>query len=113
MFISPSLVYSRLYAKDEGGNLKFGILEHSTGTSAQYAAANYLYNTTYLIVLKYDFSTGTSSVYILDNAAATEPAKIRNRRQAVHSEREATACSRSAADADHRRHRRRLRRCRA
>ena len=75
MFLNTGFnYYARLYAKDDGGgNLKFGILEHSSSTVTQYSSSNYAYNTTYLIVLKYDFSTGTSSVYVLDNAAATEP----------------------------------------
>jgi hypothetical protein len=74
--------YTRLYAKDDGaGNLKLGITNsantHSTDGSAIYSTANYSYNTTYLVVLKYDFSAGTngtSSLFVLSAVAATEPA---------------------------------------
>ncbi len=67
--------FARVYAKDDGaGNLNFGIRENSTsGTVPQYVVGSYSYATTYLLVIKYDFAAGSASLFVLDNAAATEP----------------------------------------
>ncbi|WP_461790457.1 hypothetical protein [Pedobacter sp.] len=64
--------FNRLYAKDDGkGNLILGMGKNST---AVYGAANYKYNTSYLLVIKHDFATKISSMYILDGTIpATEP----------------------------------------
>ena len=72
---SPSTFgfYGRVYAQDDGaGNLNFGIREHSSG-SIVYSTSNYTYNTTYLLVVKFDIDAGSASLFVLDNAAATEP----------------------------------------
>jgi hypothetical protein len=67
----------KLFIKDDGGNVSFGISKGSnTGT---YAAGTYLYNTTYLIVVKYTFMSGASDdevsmfVFTSPNLPATEP----------------------------------------
>jgi hypothetical protein len=59
--------FNRLYAKDDGnGNLILGVGKNST---AQYPlAGTFKYNTTYLAVVKYDFTAKTSSLYILDSS---------------------------------------------
>jgi len=58
----------RLRVKDDGsGNLLFGISKTS-GSTVSYTTTTYLYNTTYLLVVKYDMPAGDSndvaSVYI-------------------------------------------------
>ncbi|TZF82789.1 hypothetical protein FW774_14970 [Pedobacter sp. BS3] len=65
--------FNRLYAKDDGnGKLVFGVGKNS---SAQYPTATYNYNTTYLVVIKYDFTAKASSLYIVDGVpTVTEPA---------------------------------------
>jgi hypothetical protein len=65
--------FNRFYAKDDGtGKLVFGI---GKNTTAQYGTTTYKYNTTYLIVIKYDFVAKTSGMYVIDGAVTdTEPA---------------------------------------
>lgn len=66
------IYYNRIYAKSNGGQLSLGLGRNSA--SATYSAANLDYGTTYLVVHKYEFATGTSSLYILSGAvAAVEP----------------------------------------
>ena len=56
--------FNRLYAKDGGnGTLSLGLGKNAT---VGYATSNYKYNTTYLIVTKYDFTTKISSMYVFD-----------------------------------------------
>lgn len=64
--------FNRFYAKDGGdGNLVLGV---GKNTAAVYATTNYKYNTTYLVVIKHDFSTQISSMYVIDGAIPdTEP----------------------------------------
>lgn len=64
--------FSRLYAKDDGaGNLVLGVGKNST---AQYPTVTFKYNTTYLVVMKYDFTAKTASLYVLNGTIpATEP----------------------------------------
>lgn len=65
--------FNRLFAKDDGsGNLNLGV---GKSTAAVYASNSYKYNTTYLVVIKYDFSTKISSMYVVDaNPPDAEPA---------------------------------------
>jgi hypothetical protein len=72
-----SIFRPKLFVKNDGGNVSFGISKGSnTGT---YATSTYLYNTTYLIVIKYTFIAGTSNdevsmfVFTSPNLPATEP----------------------------------------
>lgn len=67
----------RVYVKSSGSNIAFGLLKGSTGTVA-YTPADYSLNTTYLLVLKYQFNGGSTtddSVYLYINPAisTTEP----------------------------------------
>lgn len=64
--------FNRLYAKDDGkGNLILGMGKNST---AVYSTNLYKYNTTYLLITKYDFATKISTMYVIDGAIpATEP----------------------------------------
>lgn len=58
--------YNRIYAKANGGQLSVGLGRNSA--TAAYSATNLDYGTTYLLVHKYEFTTGTSSLYILSGA---------------------------------------------
>jgi Secretion system C-terminal sorting domain len=77
----PTTLYrARLFVKDDGaGNLLFGLSKASTST-VEYTTTTYSYNTTYLLVLKYEFvgdATGSDDVvklYIDPNPANPEPA---------------------------------------
>lgn len=64
--------FNRLYAKDDGkGNLNLGMGKNST---AIYSTNSYKYNTTYLLVTKYDFATKIATMYVFDGAIpTTEP----------------------------------------
>lgn len=67
--------YTRVTIKDDGaGNLLFGVREN--GGDRVFSATNFAYNTTYMLVLVYDFSTGTSQIHVLDNVPATEPSPL-------------------------------------
>ena len=72
---SGGVFYGRVYAKDDGaGKILFGIREGSSGTaSIIYGTTPYDLNTTYLLVLKYDFATGTASIYVLSAVVGSEP----------------------------------------
>lgn len=65
--------FNRLFAKDDGnGNLNLGVGKNS---AAVYASNSYKYNTTYLVVIKYDFTAKISSMYVIAaNLPDTEPA---------------------------------------
>lgn len=67
---------NRIYAKDDGkGNLQLGVVKNrSGGGDIVYAPKIFTYNTTYLIVVKYDFTTTVSSLYVISGAIPqTEP----------------------------------------
>ena len=58
--------FNRLYAKDAGnGVLNLGLGKNAT---VVYSTANYKYNTTYLVVIKYDFTAKISTMYVMDAA---------------------------------------------
>lgn len=68
--------FNRLYVKDDGnGNLTLGIAKTRSGGGEQvYAATAFKYNTTYLVVIKYDFSEKETSMFVLENnLPETEP----------------------------------------
>jgi hypothetical protein len=70
---STSIFTCRLYGKDDGsGNLLFGVREGNESTTV-YSSTNYSYGTTYLVVLKYDFTLGEASIFILPTVSLTEP----------------------------------------
>jgi hypothetical protein len=62
----------RLYARDSGGALQFGI-GTSTTPGPTYSTTNFAYNTTYLVVAKHDQVSGVSTLYVLDTCVSTEP----------------------------------------
>jgi len=67
---------SDFYIADDGGsNLKFGISKN--GTIATYASGNYSFNTTHLIVIRYDIATGGTTndkMYLwVDPSLSSEP----------------------------------------
>ncbi|WP_345955794.1 hypothetical protein [Mucilaginibacter sp. PAMB04168] len=63
----PAAAYfNRIYVKDNGGKLNLGIAKSSATTS--YSTTAYEYGQTYLLVTKYDFASGISSLYILSSA---------------------------------------------
>lgn len=55
--------FNRIYVKDNGGSPQIGIAKATATVS--YATTNYSYGTTYLVISKYDFNTGVSSLYVL------------------------------------------------
>lgn len=61
---------ARVYARDSGGNLQFGLSNLGTGI---YSTTNFAYNTTYLVVVRYDGNTNTATLHVLTNVPATEP----------------------------------------
>lgn len=65
--------FNRLYVKDDGGKPAIG-LGKSTATTA-YSPQALSYGTTYLVITKYDFASGLSSLYVLSGAIPVlEPA---------------------------------------
>lgn len=59
--------YNRIYAKANGGQFLLGVDRNATAAIG-YSLTNYDYGTTYLVVTKYDFTNGTSSMYVLSGA---------------------------------------------
>ena len=76
---SAGTFIGRIFAKTDGaGAMKFGISKSST-TTINYSTASYALNTTHLIVLKYTFSSGTTTddnveLFIDPTISSTEPA---------------------------------------
>ncbi len=62
---------ARLYARDVGGVLRFGVSAWTE--SAAYATAEFSYNQTYLVVVRYDYSPVGVSLYILEEPVPKEP----------------------------------------
>ena len=61
---STTFYSGRVYARDNGGNLNFGITKSSpndTNNAAMWSTSNYSYNTTYLPVIKYTFASGLAN----------------------------------------------------
>ncbi len=70
---STSALFSRVFVKQVGSKLAFGILNASGGTySPTFTAADYDLNTTYLIVVKLNAATAASSL-IINPTINTEP----------------------------------------
>ncbi len=61
---------NRIYAKAVGGGYQLGL--HRNSTAAVYGDAILSYGSTYLVVNKFEFLTGTSTLYILDGAIPTK-----------------------------------------
>lgn len=62
---------ARVFAQNDGGVLRFGLGDSSTGT---YSTVDFNYNTTYLVVVRYNASTGETVLYVSDTVSPTEPA---------------------------------------
>ncbi|WP_316810939.1 hypothetical protein [Pedobacter heparinus] len=63
----PAAAYfNRIYVKDVSGKLNIGVGKSSATTA--FSATAYDFGTTYLLVSKYDFNTGVSSIYVLSGA---------------------------------------------
>jgi hypothetical protein len=76
--LSTSYFRAKVFAKNSSGVLKFGITKGAN--TGVYASGNYNFNTTYLLVVKYAFLTGSGtddqvSLYIFNTSIPiTEPA---------------------------------------
>ncbi len=62
---------ARVWARDSGGNLQFGF---SNGSTPSWSAQSFAYNTTYLVVIKYNVTSGGGALYVLSSHTSTEPA---------------------------------------
>ena len=65
----------RLFARDSAGALQFGV---GTSSTPVWGTTNFSYNTTYLVVVKHDLTTGAggSDVFVLDSCSSSEPAPL-------------------------------------
>jgi trimeric autotransporter adhesin len=78
---STSLYTPRLFAKDSSGTISFGISKGATSSvPATFGPNGYAYGTTYLLVVKYKFNSGTTTddevslfVFTSPTLPATEP----------------------------------------
>lgn len=78
---STTFYTGRVYAKDSAGGIAFGVSKSSSSSGpVVYTPAVYQYNTTYLLVLKYKFISGTNtddetSLFVFTSPAlpTTEP----------------------------------------
>lgn len=62
---------TRVHMIDDGaGKVKLGV---SNNGAVQYSSTLYDYNSTYIVVIKYDFATHTSSLFVLSVVTASEP----------------------------------------
>ncbi len=61
----------RFFARDSSGTLQFGL--SSSGSTGTYSDVPFAYNTTYLVVVKFNVTTGDSALYVLDTFSPTEP----------------------------------------
>ncbi|WP_282136694.1 hypothetical protein [Seonamhaeicola maritimus] len=70
-----SNIRARVFVRDNGANgINFGVISLGNNASIDWGSTNYAKNTTYLIVAKYEFNTGTSKLYVLTAATTNEPA---------------------------------------
>jgi uncharacterized repeat protein (TIGR01451 family) len=61
---------ARVFVQDDGGILRFGL---GTTGAATYSTADFAYNKTYLVVARYEVTTGNTALYVLDVPTPTEP----------------------------------------
>ncbi len=74
--LASSAFYARVFTKDNGsGKILFGLQTSSlTGNVKNYSIDAFDLNKTYLVILKYEFATATSSLYVFDELIGrTEP----------------------------------------
>lgn len=70
---SYTAYFGRLFAKLDGTNIAFGILNSSgTGSATTWSTSTYSLNTTYLIVVKVNVTTGASGL-VINPSMTTEP----------------------------------------
>ncbi len=76
----PTIYYARVYLKSSGAGYVLGIRKCDEGSDAAYGSTVWSLNTTYLVVVKYRFFSGTKndslSLFVLSDGdlPATEPA---------------------------------------
>ena len=64
----------RVYTTTDGaGGMIFGLRENAESTTV-WGPSSFALNTTYLLVLKYDFAAGAATLYVLSSVVATEGA---------------------------------------
>jgi hypothetical protein len=64
---------ARVYVKDSSGTLSFGVSKGPNAAAPSYGPNGFLYGTTYLVVMKYKFNTGTTTDDELDLYVFTSP----------------------------------------
>ncbi len=64
----------KVFAKDTGGVLNFGF--QVDNETIQYSTTPFAYNTTYLIVVRYDVATDTGALYVLESCPQSEPTPL-------------------------------------
>ena len=73
-FRQGSGYHSLIYTKTDGaGGMVFGVRETTSDASTIFGTTSFALNTTYLLVLKYDFSAGATTLYVLPAISLTEP----------------------------------------
>ena len=69
-----SSFHSLIYTKTDGaGGMVFGVRETTSDASKIFGSTSFALNTTYLLVLKYDFTAGSVSLYVLPSVSLSEP----------------------------------------
>lgn len=61
--------YNRVYVRDNGGSPQIGIAK--SDPTVFYSSGIYSYGNTYLVITKYDFNTGISSLFVLSGTIPT------------------------------------------
>lgn len=64
---------ARVFAQNVGGALRFGLHSTSTGT---YSPTDFALNTTYLVVVHYNGTTGATDLWVLTTVPATAPTPL-------------------------------------
>ncbi|MBK9964595.1 MAG: hypothetical protein IPP07_06710 [Holophagales bacterium] len=64
---------ARVFAQNVGGALRFGLHSTSTGT---YSPTDFAFNTTYLVVVHYNGTTGATDLWVLTTVPATAPTPL-------------------------------------
>ena len=64
---------ARVFAQNNGVNLRFGFSNTSTGT---YSTTDFAYGTTYLVVVHYNGTTGASDLWVLTSLPVAAPAPL-------------------------------------
>lgn len=62
---------ARVFARDNAGSLQFGI--SSASSTGNFGMSNFSYNTTYLLVAKFNVDTGVADLFVLDTVPTSEP----------------------------------------